>query len=242
MTQTTKYSRFLLEAFVIVASILLAFGIDAWWDERRERGEEAEILAGLQREFEGYRDILNRRIELHGEILSAITAVLESTEAGAWVSQDWDMDSAIGRALSPPTTDLGGGVRDALVQAGRLELLSNPVLRERLAAWPGFYEEVHDDEVFGREIVFQQMLPFFMQRGLPFSAALKTGAMRDDQEWPTPVHRIADDPVVARELLLDPEFRALFEIRYAFWTHASGEYQIALEAAEEILVLLETGK
>jgi len=242
MSRTTSSSRFLIEAFVIVVSILLAFGIDAWWDEQRERSEEAEVLAGLHREFEEYRDVLNRRIELHAEILSAITAVLESTEAGAWVSMDWDMDSAIGRALSPPTTNLGGGVRDALVQAGRLELLSDPTLRERLAAWPGFYEEVLDDEIFARELVFGQMLPFLTRRGLHLSAALKRGAMPEDQEWPTPVHRIADDATDAENLLGDPEFRALFEVRYAFWNHTGLEYQIALEAAEEILALLETRK
>lgn len=37
------------EGVVIVASILLAFAIDAWWDERKERVEEREILAEIDR-------------------------------------------------------------------------------------------------------------------------------------------------------------------------------------------------
>ena len=47
--------RWLIELAVIVVSILLAFGIDAWWEERQDRREEAEILAGLEREFTDYR-------------------------------------------------------------------------------------------------------------------------------------------------------------------------------------------
>ena len=35
-------SRLLLEGFVIVVSILLAFAIDAWWDDRQE-AEEARL-------------------------------------------------------------------------------------------------------------------------------------------------------------------------------------------------------
>ena len=53
----------MVEGLVIVLSILLAFAIDAWWDERQERIEEGEILHGLNQEFLGhttgeYRDAL----------------------------------------------------------------------------------------------------------------------------------------------------------------------------------------
>ena len=39
------------EGFVIVLSILLAFGIEAWWSERGERDAEAEALQGLRDDF-----------------------------------------------------------------------------------------------------------------------------------------------------------------------------------------------
>ena len=37
MKQEIPWNKFVVEAFVIVGSILLAFAIDAWWDERQER-------------------------------------------------------------------------------------------------------------------------------------------------------------------------------------------------------------
>ena len=43
------------EIVLIVVGILIALQISNWNQERNDRLEEAEILAGLQREFHGYR-------------------------------------------------------------------------------------------------------------------------------------------------------------------------------------------
>ena len=43
--------RFLAEGLVIVASILLAFGIDAWWDHRQEARAFLRTLEGLEAAF-----------------------------------------------------------------------------------------------------------------------------------------------------------------------------------------------
>ena len=116
--------RWLIESVVIVVSILLAFGIDAWWDERQDRRDEAEILAGLEREFTEYRARLVAALDRHTVMITAMSELLRAMESGAWQSKELTLDEAISRSLFPPTTELGGGVRDALVQAGRLELIS----------------------------------------------------------------------------------------------------------------------
>lgn len=241
MNQSDRASRFLIEAFVIVVSILLAFGIDAWWDSRLERVEEREVLAGLRREFTGYRDALERSLEQHADMLAAMSAILASVDDGAWTSAEWQMDVALARLIQPPTSDLGNGVRDALVQAGRLELVSDVLLRERLAQWAGHYEEVLDDETFSRALVFDRVIPYLTRQGLDLSAVLIPGAIAGtggESAWPVSVRRIGDDPAAARRLLSDPEFKSIVEVRYAFWHHAGGEYRAALAAAEEILDLL----
>ena len=45
--------HFLTEALVITAGILLAFALDAWWDQRQERANEQELLTALSAEFVG---------------------------------------------------------------------------------------------------------------------------------------------------------------------------------------------
>jgi hypothetical protein len=45
------WPRVLVEGAVIVASILLAFGIEAWWNGAQERLEERQILSSLAEDF-----------------------------------------------------------------------------------------------------------------------------------------------------------------------------------------------
>ena len=52
MKQRPRLGRLLVEALAIVASILAAFAIDAWWDGRQNLAEEVELLVGLTEEFE----------------------------------------------------------------------------------------------------------------------------------------------------------------------------------------------
>ena len=242
MAEGPKVGRILVETFVIVSSILLAFGIDAWWDDRKGRVEETEILAGLHREFTGYRDQLRRGIDQHGEMLEAMAAILAAVERGEWTSTKWGADEAIGSLLTPPTSDLGNGVRDALVQGGRLELLSDATLRERLAQWPTYYEDVVDDQVFSRQLVLTHIIPYLTSQGLDLSAILIAGTMvveMDPDAWPVEIERIDDEPGALARLLTDPEFKSLVEVRYSYWHHAGGEYRVTLEMAEEILQLVE---
>ncbi len=47
-TRSIPWPRILVEGVVIVGSILLAFGIDAWWDGVQERALELEYAERLR--------------------------------------------------------------------------------------------------------------------------------------------------------------------------------------------------
>lgn len=232
-----RMARWLVEIFVIVLSILLAFGIEAWWEERQDRQEEQQILAGLEREFTDYRDRLAFALKKHANMSASMEAILDATEHGAWSSTTLGLDEALMRTLWPPTTELGGGVRDALVQAGGLELISDRNLREKLALWPGVYAEVLDDEVFSRDMVFDQLLPYLTGQGFDLVAAID--GLSNNSDF---ANVIGENPAEAKRLLTDRRFRSLVQVRYGFWLHAGEEYQTGLEAVEEILGLIRSSR
>jgi len=58
VTEKSRWTRWLAETFVIVGSILLAFGIDAWWDRRGERTAAREHLSVI------CQDVANDRASL----------------------------------------------------------------------------------------------------------------------------------------------------------------------------------
>jgi len=228
--QGRPWGRWFVEIAVIVLSILLAFAIEAWWDERQEREDEREILAGLEREFTDYRDKLNRAVEKHDLMRVAMEELLQAAETGRWTSTVLTLDDAVTRSMWPPTTELSGGVRDALIQAGRLEIISNRALREKLALWAGIHAEVFDDEEFSRGIVFNQMMPFLISNGYDMGGVLHGFSDADASG-----DHLENDEPEARRLLGDRRFRALIQFRLGFWIHAMQEYEAGLRAVEEIL-------
>ena len=56
------WKRIAVEAATIVASILLAIAIDAWWQNRQVRVDEQEVLVGLRAEFAANRETLARHL------------------------------------------------------------------------------------------------------------------------------------------------------------------------------------
>lgn len=231
--ETQPWQRWFVEIVVIVFSILLAFAIEAWWDERQEREDEREILAGLEREFISYRDKLDFALRRHAEMQAAMEDLILATETGRWSSDNFTLDEAITRSMWPPTTELGGGVRDALVQAGRLEVITNRALRERLAGWEGVAAEIIDDEVFSRDMVFQQLMPHLAENGYDLSSVYR-GVSGDK----ITNNLLGDNPAESQRLFADRTYRALLQLRLGYWRHAEMEYQAGQQAVAEILELI----
>lgn len=227
--------RLTLEAAAIVGSILLAFAIDAWWEERQDRHEEQQLLQGLHAEFEENRTVLQRHLTRHLEEIQSLERVLNAIARG----HDDDAGSTINMALmgmlTPSTTDLGSGVLDALLSSGRIELLANRNLRAKLAAWAGVIGEVWDDQANNGRMVFELYVPYFVHNDISPSTPMSTWY----QEWTIPVRSISDDPDAVARLLEDPEFRVLAELRYGFKRHLTDEFNTALIATEKILEEIE---
>jgi hypothetical protein len=81
-TQKIPWPRIAVEAAAIVASILLAFAIDAWWVDSKERKAEVDHLARVLAELENNADIIEEKLDT---ISTAITA---TSEFMSWMSPE----------------------------------------------------------------------------------------------------------------------------------------------------------
>jgi len=140
-----QWKRISVEAMAIVASILLAFAIDAWWENRIEREVEQEVLANLLVEFELTKVELGRTLKGLTESQNAAKKLL--TFAGKSLSAD---DNAVTDQLFIElyffTFDPPSGALDSLIGAGQLNLILNTELRMQLAGWPGLVRDYKEDE------------------------------------------------------------------------------------------------
>jgi hypothetical protein len=141
----SSWSRLVAEAVLIVASILVAFAIDAGWDRRLDRIEEQEILADLRVEFAENRAGIDGIVDVHRAAQSNINALYSMT------ADDF-------RGLSPDAVTLSFfdmirystfndriGTLDGVISAGKLGLVSDPELRRLLAEWRGALDDIDEE-------------------------------------------------------------------------------------------------
>jgi hypothetical protein len=132
--------RYLGEAVVVVGSILIAFGVDAWWDGRQAAQREQVILAELERDFQASLEGLDslwiptHRAALHAglELLWIIQTgsadgFPEPPEDGPWTAGS---EAFLLPLAAVPFSDESRTVqvRDSLVAVALFEATYDPTL------------------------------------------------------------------------------------------------------------------
>ncbi len=73
---TKIWRRTFVESVAIILSILLAFAIDAGWDELQERKQERAFLVALLGDFEETRTRINASIDRHERFIALAEQLL----------------------------------------------------------------------------------------------------------------------------------------------------------------------
>lgn len=209
------------EVVVIVASILMAFGIDAWWDHAQARAAERRFLERVQAELTEARQTLSNSLVTHRQYAEVSEAVLDYAVAGADIPPP-TVEQVIRVSRYRNSTHLRTGVLDGAIASAELGLVSDPALRGLLAAWPGTLEEFTEEEEWIRE--FTGTIRLSVARHFDFSSLL----VGTDPE------NIRVTPVGAA-FLRSNEGRNLVGSRLQMEVVAVQEGEILLSALDELL-------
>lgn len=228
----------LTEGVLIVVSILFAFALDSWWDERKDRNDEQAILHALHDEFTANREVVSRYRQMNLDGIESLEAFLLSFEGGRWDSDTRTPDEALAYLLLMPTPDVGAGVLNALISSGRIELLQSNKLRIRLANWKGVYDELLDDLLPSKGFAYDTVIPFVISKGVPARGAFESLDIPFNGDLPP--RTLSDDPEILGQLLTDPQLRTMLEIRVGVLLHAGDEYDVVLEEIDGILMDIES--
>ena len=172
------------ESAAIVASILFAFIIDAWWEDRLERDLEAQQLGRLKVELETNLAAIDswgpteRSVDAGLQVLEAIE------EAEAMGEQSIAIASGIlWRLTSAQTFEADTSVFDGLVRSGGLEIIRNEQLIGSLAAWEREMRDYTDQAALVRHVTETLLLPALHKRADLSSTLMQMGRVpvkRDD--------------------------------------------------------------
>lgn len=155
------WPRILAEGTAVVVSILLAFAIDAWWDERKERDDERDVLLALKAEFEANQLEAISVIDHHEDSVRRIREFRTMSPAAIEALTLNEQRRLVAKFASPRTFDPQRGSVRALIGAGKLGILRDPGLRDALMTFMTIVEDADEDRYYMGETslwVWQEML------------------------------------------------------------------------------------
>ena len=160
MLASQSWARALLEGVVIVGSILLAFGVQAWWDAR----QEAELVdRGLRAILEELSVVRRQVVEDIPYSQSAfdnaerLLASLDSVADGAALTVPDTVLAALfwDYVLDAPTSMVG-----SFTSSGRLDALRSIELQRALLEWLSLIEDQRDDQTRTSQFGVVELRPF----------------------------------------------------------------------------------
>jgi hypothetical protein len=130
------WKRIAIESVAIVGSILLAFAIDAWWDEFRDREDSEIILSSLYEELVQVEEFMSSHDQFVGAMQGSAKELLTTA-----VGRGQDMgEREIDRLLADLTwfiseTMFAVPELESLILNDELFLIENSDLRLKLKSW-----------------------------------------------------------------------------------------------------------
>ncbi|MCZ6674070.1 MAG: DUF6090 family protein [Verrucomicrobia bacterium] len=157
------------EIVLIMVGILLAFTINAWWENRKNWTEERNILLSLNDEF-----LANKQ-----ELVSVVNATeaqenrfvqLQSMSDDEMLALSADEVRLFLRSLNPRRTfDPVRGTVDSLIGAGNLDILSNVELQRAITSFLSTSKDAESSEAIIREFSIK-LLEALTKYGGPWSS------------------------------------------------------------------------
>ena len=161
-----RLGRLVVEAAVITGSILLAFGLDAWWDGRVARETERELIEALAEEFEAVQVELLRARRVHQARSEAAREFVGMVDSGASFPPADSVWALIVAARRPTMIDPPAGVLRSSINSGTIGLIGDGELRASLAGWEDWVADHRRTEDNIRGYVMDQIIPFHAEAGV----------------------------------------------------------------------------
>jgi hypothetical protein len=174
--QKIPWQRFAVEGLAIVASILLAFSIDAWWGSWQEHNAEQVVLENLLEDLRNKQVLLDKMNRYSQAIVESIETLLRVGKGIQEKPGNEKIDQLIGDTWwESNETQWVSAPMNLLVAGGNLSLISNQRLVQELASLQVAIDHVRNlylkDQNFYQEI----MTPFIISNTnmLQINAAMR---------------------------------------------------------------------
>ena len=233
-SNSIQWKRISAEGAAIVVSILLAFSIEAWWDDYQDRGEEQGILLGLKSEFEQNLAFIEIELSYRNAVIDSILKIFDASVAQTSIEPEI-LDELIGDVTWWQNIEYSRGAIDGLLQSGGLSLIENEELRRVIASMPSRYDSTTKSGLNDRYTSVNVVIPFLNSHASLSQIANTMAKGRPGTGLAsTPPLYPAGEPQDHTGLLRDPEFLGILVQEH--WNHLE-----AVTAYESLKAALDNG-
>jgi len=228
--RSIELSRAGAEIVIVVVGILIAFGLDSWWDSRKQVEWEYGQLELLRDEAQSNIEHIESVIEAHERTVADVGVILGFATQEPFGELAEFKNGVVSSLIQWRTSELSMGALDALLASGELGKLKNPELRASLAAWKSIALDAQEKENLARDFVEYVLTPAL-----------------SDEEFIAPAYEARPPYGNTSELLKrsivvgsSAKLRSLSAARLGHIRMAIYSQNRALEAIQEILLLIDS--
>lgn len=234
------------EIVLVVIGILIALQINTWNQENQNKNQEQLLLKQLLVEYQSNFKQINNKIFLRdGGINSALQLLGYRNLNGGEIPYD-SVSRNLSRLILRPTFDPELGVSTELINSGKLYIITNGKLRNKISAFPSSLSELREEEMAIFKLVEERFTPFLIEN---FQVGPVMAEFLDDREIRKRVSIIESkagksikdlftrsDP---QKLLNHPDFEDYISILISNTTYTNDQSYGIKKKIEEIIVLIE---
>lgn len=225
------WNRIFVEGVAIIASILIAFAIDAWWEDRQETESEIRNLVRVSAELEANSERIQSKLRtIEGSIEATSTLI-------SWMGpqpmilekevlvEQWDTLYGIG------FFSLQRSATREYLASGQTGMAKNLEVRQAISEW--YSSGTALEEQYERLRVAHASISDYLQDAIPFLYTISANAVMSD-------HPTSKFPFDQTAFLADPKLEsrlALFLIRMEFVSEQAADLK---DLQRELVALIDT--
>ncbi|MGX1927931.1 DUF6090 family protein [Flagellimonas sp. 2504JD4-2] len=176
-----RFSKYLIyaigEIILVVIGILIALQINNWNEKQQEKSEELRQLKALTLEFEKNLISFDSIYNHHKDNEDATIKLMNAKNSSYSIEE---LDELFLKTIYNYNFDPSRGIYNALINSGKIELISNEALKYKLAEIQDIVADYIDDENLARKYGTHDIIPFVVNQ-MPYNP-LRPYKNRSDEE------------------------------------------------------------
>ena len=180
--KTGKYLKYAIgEIVLVVIGILIALSINNWNENRKLKAEENELLTNLSLSFERKLNELEFKNIGRTKDINGINKLLETIATKNKTISDDEMFVLMQGLFTWYAVNEEFSIIDMLYSSGKINMISNDSLKNKLISWPDYMEEMLEEQRVLQDLVVNKLNPLISEY-VSSANLLNSFKQKNDQE------------------------------------------------------------